>query len=146
MASVLKEDEEKYLALLNQKKSYLKLTNAIPRMQCIGILEQIKNIDGLYCDISKQRYYPFNNLSSQIVGYVDRDYNGQFGIEYQFNSILNGKTSLITYNRAANGRIRESLHDQEEKVENGLDIFITIDMQIQSILIDALNRGLKKSG
>ena len=146
IASELKEDKEKYLNLLNQKKSYLKLTNAIPRMQCIGILEQIKDIHGLYCDISKQRYYPYDNLSSQIVGYVDRNYNGQFGIEYQFNSILNGKTSLITYSRSANGRIRESLHDQEEKVENGLDIFITIDMQFQSVLIDALLRGLKKSG
>ena len=142
----LKENKEKYIQLLSQKKPYIQLTNAIPRIQCDGILSEIKNIDGLYCDMSSQRHYPYDNLSSQIVGYVDRNYEGQFGIEYEFNSILSGKTSLITYNRAANGKIRKSLRNQKEVVEDGLDVFITIDMQIQSILVDALNRGLKKSG
>ena len=59
-----KENKEKYIQLLNQKKSYIQLTNALPRIQCDGILSEIKNINGLYCDMSSQRHYPYDNLSS----------------------------------------------------------------------------------
>ena len=73
------------------------------------------------------------------------DQKGQMGIERQFDTVLNGKMSRFVYNRAANGRIRETLMEEQPEIENGVDIQLTLDIEIQSILVDALKQGLNKS-
>jgi len=77
---------------------------------------------------------------------VDRDHKGQFGIERQFDPILNGKTGSLIYNRSANGRLREAIVDQNPDAEDGVDIHLTIDVNTQTILMDALKQGVKRSG
>ena len=140
-----KEPVEKYRKLLSQKKSYVRITGRLLKEECDHILSQIKDIKGLHCDISIDRYYPYNNLFSQVVGYVDMDHKGQLGIEQKFDPILSGKTSQLTYDRAANGRISKSFKNQQQNIENGLDIYLTIDIDIQTVLVDALKRGMERS-
>ncbi len=135
-----------YQNLLSKRKKYIPLTKALNRSQCLPILEKLKETKGLQCDVSANRYYPFHNLASQVVGYVDQDHKGQFGIERQFDPLLNGKTSNLIYNRSANGRLREAIVDQHPAVENGADIQLTIDANIQTILTEALKQGMKRSG
>jgi len=135
-----------YQKLLSNRKKYIPLTRALNRTQCLPILEKLKETKGLQCDVSVNRFYPFHNLASQVIGYVDRDHKGQFGIERQFDPLLNGKTSNLIFNRSANGTLRKAIVDQRPDVENGADIQLTIDVNIQSILLDALKRGMKKSG
>ncbi len=135
-----------YQNLLSKRKKYIPLTKALNRSQCLPILEKLKETKGLQCDVSANRYYPFHNLASQVVGYVDQNHKGQFGIERQFDPLLNGKTSNLIYNRSANGRLREAIVDQHPAVENGADIQLTIDANIQTILTEALKQGMKRSG
>ena len=99
----------------------------------------------MHCDISVNRFYPYNSLASQVVGYVDMDHKGQFGIERQFDPALSGKMSQLVYSRAADGRIREAFAYQQPEIKNGVDIQLTLDVEIQAILVDALKQGLKKS-
>ena len=135
-----------YQNLLSKRKKYIPLTKALNRSQCLPILEKLKETKGLQCDVSANRYYPFQNLASQVIGYVDRDHKGQFGIERQFDPLLNGKTSNLIYNRSANGTLRKAIIDQHPTAENGADIQLTIDANIQTILLDALKQGMKRSG
>jgi len=137
---------DSYQKLLSKRKKYIPLTKALNRTQCLPILEKLKETKGLQCDVSSHRYYPFQNLTSQVVGYVDLDHNGQFGIERQFDPLLNGKISNLKYNRSANGTLRKAIIDQHPTAENGADIQLTIDANIQSILLDALKQGMKRSG
>ena len=137
---------DSYLKLLSKRKKYISLTKALNRTQCLPILEKLKETKGLQCDVSANRYYPFQNLASQVVGYVDRDHKGQFGIERQFDPLLNGKTSNLIFNRSANGTLRKAIIDQHPTAENGADIQLTIDANIQTILLDALKQGMKRSG
>ena len=135
-----------YQSLLSKRKKYIPLTKALNQSQCLPILEKLKETKGLQCDVSANRYYPFHNLASQVVGYVDQDHKGQFGIERQFDPLLNGKTSNLIFNRSANGRLRKAIVDQHPSVENGADIQLTLDANIQSILLNALKQGMKRSG
>ena len=137
---------DSYRKLLSKRKKYIPLTKALNRTQCLPILEKLKETKGLQCDVSANRYYPFQNLASQVIGYVDRDHKGQFGIERRFDPLLNGKTSNLKYNRSANGTLRKAIIDQHPTAENGADIQLTIDANIQSILLDALKQGMKRSG
>ena len=90
-SSEFNQPKDRYRQLLIQKKPYLRLAHGLLRTQCTRILSQIKDIKGLNCDISVNRFYPYNNLVGQVVGYVDMDHKGQFGIERQFDHVLNGK-------------------------------------------------------
>ena len=137
---------DSYRKLLSKRKKYIPLTKALNRTQCLPILEKLKETKGLQCDVSANRYYPFQNLESQVIGYVDRDHKGQFGIERQFDPLLNGKTSNLIFNRSANGTLRKAIIDQHPTAENGADIQLTIDANIQTILLDALKQGMKRSG
>ena len=135
-----------YQNLLSKRKKYIPLTKALNRTQCLPILEKLKETKGLQCDVSANRYYPFQNLASHVIRYVDRDHKGQFGIERQFDPLLNGKTSNLIFNRSANGTLRKAIIDQHPTAENGADIQLTIDANIQTILLDALKQGMKRSG
>ena len=55
------------------------------------------------------------------------------------------KPSNLKYNRSANGTLRKAIIDQHPTAENGADIQLTIDANIQSILLDALKQGMKRS-
>ncbi|SVD87038.1 uncharacterized protein METZ01_LOCUS439892, partial [marine metagenome] len=145
-SKVFNRSIEDYRKLLSQNKSYIKLAQGKFESQCKSILYELKDIKGLYCDVNISRYYPFRNLASQVVGYVDKDYKGQFGIERQFDPLLQGRTSSLVFNRSANGRLREALVNQNPDAKDGADIQLTLDANIQTILLDALHRGLKNSG
>jgi len=136
---------EYYLSLLKNKRKYVKIEDGLFRMECSNILAQISEIEGLHYDISVDRFYPHKNLFSQVLGYVDADNQGQFGIEREFNSILEGKLEQRKYSRSANGRIQQLEYSELNKNTNGLDIQLTLDVDMQDILVHALNNGLDRS-
>ncbi|MDP2967141.1 MAG: penicillin-binding protein 2 [bacterium] len=73
-------------------------------------IQKIKelNLKGIYLDREKGRYYPQETLASQLIGFVDVDRQGQYGIEGYYDEILQGKRD-----------------------QRGKDIFLTIDYSIQ---------------
>ena len=48
---------------------------------------------GINIDEDTKRYYPFNNLASQIIGFCGSDNQGLGGIESKYDYILNGENS-----------------------------------------------------
>lgn len=46
------------------------------------------NIDGIYLTTEKGRYYPKEELASKIIGFLDANYQGQYGLEEFYNDIL----------------------------------------------------------
>ena len=137
---------DSYRKLLSYNKNYIVLAQGVLQSQGDPILDELADIKGLFCDVNVNRYYPYHNLASQVVGYVDRDHKGQFGIERQFDHLLNGKTTSLIYNRSANGRLRKAIVGQNPDAQDGADVHLTIDVNTQTILLDALKQGLKNSG
>ena len=144
-SSELQQSKDIFNKLLHKKKSYVKIAGGLLETQCKNILSQINDIKGLRCDLTTNRYYPYENITSQVLGYVDKDNRGQFGIEHQFDSILRGEYSQHFYNRSASGRLNESIQKQKPINNNGDDIHLTLDIEIQAILVNALHKGLTKS-
>ena len=145
-SATFKKTKQQYNKILSKNKSYIPLSRPLKMAECENILEKLKDITGLYCNITLTRYYPFHNLASQVVGYVDRDQIGQFGIEKQFDPILTGKTNNFRFSRSPSGRLTKSIYGNDHELENGADIQLTLDANLQTILLDALDQGLKRSG
>ena len=104
--------------------------------------EELKKIKGLNIDETVKRYYPNEELLSQVVGFVGIDNKGLAGLEYSLDKQLRGKKKVVTYYKDAKGRpIRHETQEFEQKTE---DIYLSIEKDVQIILEQALKEGVEK--
>ena len=89
---------------------------------------------GINIDEDTKRFYPYNNLASQVIGFCGSDNQGLDGIESVYEDDLKGKKGKIKKLTDATGK--DILDQKEEYVEaiNGNDLVLTIDVVIQGIV------------
>jgi len=97
----------------------------------LSSLIEEKKIRGVMIQPIVGRLYPEKNLASQIIGFVGDRNRGLEGIEYAFNSILDG-----TANR---------YFDSGTDVK-GSQVFLTIDTYVQYILEEIAERTMNETG
>ncbi len=95
---------------------------------------QQNNIDkGINIDEDTKRYYPYNNLASQVIGFCGSDNQGLDGIEALYDKELKGeKGKIVKITDATGGEIKSSTEDYIEAID-GEDLILTIDSVIQGI-------------
>ena len=88
---------------------------------------------GINIDEDTKRSYPYNNLASSLIGFCGTDNSGLYGIEQRWNSTLTGTAGKIVATKANNGDIISDEAEQYVEAENGMNLYLTIDTNIQSI-------------
>ena len=89
---------------------------------------------GINIDEDTKRYYPYNNVLSSVLGFCGTDNNGIVGLESTWDSVLQGTPGKIV---SSKGSDQEEIPNTEETyipAENGSDITLTIDFNIQLIV------------
>lgn len=89
---------------------------------------------GINIDEDTKRYYPYNTFLSQVLGSCGSDNQGLSGIEYEWDSILQGTPGKIVSSKSAS---QEEIPNAEETyipAENGSDLTLTVNYKIQSIV------------
>jgi cell division protein FtsI/penicillin-binding protein 2 len=118
---------------MNAKKSrYVILAKNVPRATAEEIKEA--NLAGIGFEESTKRVYPEGELGSRILGFVNSDGQGQYGVEGAFNQSLTGRDGL----RKAVTDLRKvplsvGADNTLVPAENGADIRLTIDRNLQAI-------------
>ena len=88
---------------------------------------------GINIDEDTKRYYPYNTLASQVIGFTGSDNQGLDGIEAVYDEILKGESGKIQkLTDARGGDIEESSENYVEAID-GTDLVLTIDATIQGI-------------
>jgi len=88
-------------------------------------------LHGLGLESKITRYYPYGSFLSNVLWFVDKNGNAFYGIEQYFDELLRGKDGKII-GRASAWIWQVGSNDFEiEDVENGKDVYLTIDMGIQ---------------
>lgn len=88
---------------------------------------------GINIDEDTKRYYPLNNLASQVIGFCGSDNQGLDGIEALYDETLKGSKGKITKLRdAKGGDMKEAAEEYIEAID-GDDLILTIDSTIQGI-------------
>ena len=126
----------KYLS--DTSRRYLVLARQVTRTQ--AELIQKEALDGVGLQKGTKRVYPEGTLASQLLGYVNSDGEGQYGLEGALNSRLagqNGQLQSVTDVR----RIPLTIGDDnvEEPAMNGDNIVLSVDRNVQF----ELERSLK---
>ena len=94
--------------------------------------EKIKT--GVSIEETTSRAYPYKNLASTVIGFVNADNHGSSGIEYSWDSFLSGTPGKsVSLKDASQSEIANS-EQTYIAAENGYDINLTIDVNIQGIV------------
>lgn len=101
------------------------------------------HLRGVVVQTTQRRSYVTPNLLSHVLGYVDHENKGVSGVESVFNSYLAGCDGLREYRHNARGQVLSDLNDRYLPPKHGLNLRLTIDMRIQSILEQELDNGLR---
>jgi len=98
------------------------------------------SLDGLVYRPRLQRYYPENELGANVLGFVNREGTGMFGVEAEFNDLLAG-APLSVWMSLDPYQVTEI-----PQLKSGADLVLTIDREIQAAAEDVLNNALEESG
>lgn len=106
-----------------------------------------EEIAGVSFQENTKRVYPEGELASGFLGFVNNDGKGQYGVEGALNTRLSGKDGLRKTVSDVNN-VALSIGDENVEIpaEDGEDIVLTIDRNIQYAVEKALASGLKKAG
>lgn len=99
---------------------------------------------GINIDEDTKRYYPYSTVLSNVLGSCGSDNQGLSGIEYEWDDILSGTPGKIVSSKSAS---QEEIPNTEETyiaAENGSDLTLTIDLNIQTIVEKYLKQAVEE--
>ena len=131
LSEILNSDYESMLAHVSKKTS-IERVHPEGRQLSYEIASQINDLgyDGVYLVKESKRYYPYGSLLSHVLGYVGIDNQGLSGIELTYDEYLTGENGSIKYFSDGKGN-RLELSEVYEKPQNGINITLTIDLDLQ---------------
>ena len=100
---------------------------------------------GINIDEDTKRYYPYSTVASNVIGFCGSDNQGLSGIESKWDSILTGTPGKIV---SSQGSDQQEIPDAEETyiaAENGSDLTLTIDLNIQTIVEKYLKQAVEEN-
>ena len=98
----------------------------------------------IYLQPNTKRYYPYSTLASQIVGFTN-DNGGAYGLEAAFDDMLTGKDGLVVTAQNARGTDLMNFFQDYYDPEDGANVYITLDTNIQAMCEDALREGIARN-
>ena len=152
LSPIIGMDKDKILEILNQKGLYQVEFGTHGKGLTQLQKEQIDklNLPGIDFMSTSKRYYPNLDFASYTLGYVKTDeetnsMKGEMGVELYYNKELTGTNGSIEYQKDANGyKLINSPVIQIDKID-GVDIYLTIDSNVQLIVERAFNTYFPES-
>lgn len=145
LASADGEPAQVYLdRIANAKGRFVWLARAINTV-LFPVLDTIK-IRGLIRVKEPKRLFSHGPLAAQVVGTTDVDNNGLTGLELQYNELLRGRSGFVVMQRDGRGRLRPGIDPEREAPLDGQGLQLTIDLEIQRVVEQELERGVREAG
>lgn len=131
---------------LNQKDSrYAVLATKLSRVQAEMLKE--KDFYGVVYQGTTQRVYPEGALAGQVLGFVNVEGQGNYGVEGYLDSELKGVDgSLKTVTDVSKVPLTIGENNINIPAQDGKNVVLTLDRNIQSKVESALAAGLQRTG
>lgn len=99
-----------------------------------------EEMPGVYIKKESMRIYPQATSVAHLLGFTNQDGKGQYGVEEQYQEYLKGKEGLLKQAKNPGGYLIENALNIPE---DGSDIILTIDYNIQTKAEELLNRTIE---
>ena len=137
LSEIFELDYEKTLKKVSKRSSIETIVKKVDKEKTDELrkwMEEEKITTGINIDEDTKRYYPNNNLASQIIGFCGSDNQGLDGIEAKYDTVLSGTKGAIKRHTDAKGAEIGEEGEKYVAAKNGNDVILTIDMNVQSIV------------
>ena len=127
------------------KKTSIERVHPEGRKLSYEVADKIKalKLDGVYLVKESQRVYPYDTHMAHTLGFVGIDNQGLSGIELTYDEYLTGEDGAIKYYSDAKGN-KLSLSEVYEQPQDGMNITLTINNEIQTSLERELSNAVTK--
>ena len=136
LANIFELDYEKVLKKVKKHSSIETIVKKVDKDKTDELrswMEANNITNGINIDEDTKRYYPYNNLASQVIGFTGSDNQGLDGIEAIYENELKGeKRKIVKMTDARGGDIEKEGENYVEPVD-GMDLILGIDVTIQGI-------------
>ena len=158
LSTVLNMEVDTLINLLNQDKYQVELGpggRGITELKKDEIIAL--NLSGIDFIENQKRYYPNGDFASYVIGYAkeneitEKDENGndittnqilgELGIEAKYNELLKGTDGYIEYQQDKYGYKMANTQVLEKPSQNGYDIYLTLDANIQRFVEAAIKES-----
>jgi stage V sporulation protein D (sporulation-specific penicillin-binding protein) len=145
LASMLQLTEDTVLKQITQRQLIVRIQPGGRKITQEKAQEiRAKNLPGIVVTEDNKRYYPFGTLAAHVLGFTGIDNQGLTGIELMYDKPLTGLNGSISFLSDAAGRQMPNSSDAYKKPLDGMNLQLTIDSHIQSVLERELDQAMVK--
>jgi len=147
LSEILGFTTEDILRLLVKNSEFEIIARKIDREKGDEVRDWISqnNINGVYVVSDTKRYYPNNELAAHIIGFTGADNQGLFGIEAAMEEYLKGMPGKVITEVDKDGTELPFSTKTEIEADDGLNLVLTIDRNIQMIAEEVLQKGIEEN-
>ena len=129
LAPVIGVEESKILELIENNHTYVVLQHDLS----YEIAEKVKsfNIKGIHITPEGARFYPEATLASQILGFVNAEGVGNYGLEQQYDEQLSGIPGLYKAEIDPSGKRIVFGENVSKEPVDGSDLVLTLNRDVQ---------------
>lgn len=155
LAETLELTEKEVREAFDKTESrYVKLKKQVEKSRADRIIEYISDIhvqgssrtitlSSISRESDTKRYYPQYELAASVIGFTNSDGKGFYGVEKYYDSYLSGLDGKTITARDASGNEMPYRYSKTYPAQDGDDIYLTIDMTLQTYLENALTDMVK---
>lgn len=143
LSSILDLDFDKvYIKVSDRLLSECLIKLQVSKEKVLEIKE--KNLKGVLFSENNSRYYPYNSLLTQVLGFTTIDNVGQAGLEAYYDKYLTGVNGYVLEESDVKGvKIDNTLATYIPSI-SGLNLELTIDVNIQKFTESALEKLIEE--
>jgi len=136
LAPLLDEPRERLLTLLRKGGAHVPLKRGVSAEVKDSILEWGEGV--IQADPQPGRVYPSRSLAACVLGFVSGEAEGYYGVEGYYDELLAGEAGFRMATRDSLG----SLFYQFRAPRDGVDLFLTLDRNMQYVVEEALAKAV----
>lgn len=126
---------------IQEDDKYEILARGLPAENAIDLQKRMneQHIRGIYFEHDSERVHPNGSMLSHVLGFTNHERIGVQGIEASMDEFLQGQDGFRHIERDRTGKEIVVYRGQERAPRDGMNVTLTIDMGIQSIVEDELD-------
>lgn len=128
--------------LLSNYVKYVPLAPVLTPQQTRQI--QALALPGIFLDPVMKRSYPAGSEAAQVLGYVNADGHGSYGLEEEYDGILSGKQGWRSVIKDTAGNSIQLSSAPASVAQDGGNLYLTLDPYIQNLAETELRAAVKK--
>lgn len=120
----------------NSMYEHIDSLKELPAKKVDKFKKQIKKdrLEGVWFEEVYKRNYPLKTVGASIIGFMNSNNQGTYGVEEQYNSLLNGTTGREYGYFDSNMNLQRTI----KEAKDGNSVVLTIDANVQKIIEDEI--------